>query len=199
METLHGAEHTVIPDRIVTATYLCAAAITGGDVEITGVENSHIDSIISTLTEAGCELSANADRIRISRRGPILPVKTIRTMPYPGFPTDAQAFTMSVLTLAAGTSVFIETIFENRYKHVDELCKMGGDIRVIGRMAVVYGVEGLTGTRVRCSDLRGGAALAVAALAAEGVTEVEDIHHIDRGYEDMEKNLALLGAKIQRK
>lgn len=196
--TLAGAEHHVIPDRIVGATYLCFAAATGGEIEINQVNTQHLQNILSLLRETGCEIATEKDRIFLSRKKAIVPVKTVQTMPYPGFPTDAQAPVMAYLTKALGTSVFIETIFENRFKHVGELCRMGADIRVIGRTAIVYGVPRLQGAQVQCGDLRGGAALLVGALAAEGTSEITEIHHIERGYDNVVETLSGLGAKIIR-
>lgn len=198
VETLNGVEHEVIPDRIATATYLTAAAITGGDITIHDVENRHITSILHLLEETGCNVRTYDKAVHLSRHEPIGPIKIIQTMPYPGFPTDAQALMMAYLTMARGTSVFVETIFDSRYKHVAELCRMGADIRVIGKMAVVYGVDKLTGAKVECGDLRGGASLVIAALAAEGISEVSHLHHIDRGYDSLTSNLSCLGANIKR-
>lgn len=198
VERLHGAEYTVIPDRIVAATYLTAAAITGGCVELTRVIPEHLEGVTVLLEESGCTVQREKDRLRLERTGEIRPIRAVQTMPYPGFPTDMQSILMSYLTLAKGTSVFVENIFESRYKQVGELLLMGADIRVMGRMAVVYGVEQLKGARVRCTDLRGGAALAIAALAAQGTTEIGCVEHIDRGYEDLEGCLCQLGALARR-
>ena len=198
VEKLSGAEHTIIPDRIAGATYLCCAAITGGEIELTHANVNHLHSIISLLEETGCYVKTENNTIYLDQKGIISPIKTVQTMPYPGFPTDAQAILMAYLTLASGISVFIENIFESRFKHVGELCRMGADIRIIDRTAIVYGTKKLKGTQVQCPDLRGGAALLVAALAAEGVTEITEISHIARGYENVTQNLAKLGAKIQR-
>jgi UDP-N-acetylglucosamine 1-carboxyvinyltransferase len=198
VSSLTGAEHRVIPDRIVAATYLCFAAATGGEIVINQADIRHLQHILALLKGTGCEIRCLDDQILISQKGEVTPVKTIQTMPYPGFPTDAQAPVMAYLAKAEGTSVFVETIFENRFKHVGELCRMGADIRVIGRTAIVYGVPRLHGAQVQCGDLRGGAALLVAALSAEGQSEISEIHHIERGYEDVVENLSKLGAKIKR-
>lgn len=196
---LHGTEYTVMPDRIVAATYLCGAAISRGDVTVTAVNPGDMESVLPVFEEAGCRLTVNADRIRLTAPDTLRAVKSLRTMPYPGFPTDAQAPVMAMLTRAEGTSVFVENIFENRYKHTGELARMGADIKPEGKVAVVRGVPRLYGTTVDAPDLRGGAALVVAALAAEGQTQIQNLHHIDRGYESIETVLAGLGAKIRRR
>ncbi len=194
---LHGAEYAIMPDRIVAATYLAAAAITGGTLTVTGVEPSHLGSIVSIFERSGCELVIGEDRIALSREGAIRPVGTVRTMPYPGFPTDALAPVMAYLSLAKGSSVFFETIFQNRYKHAAELMRMGAAIKVQGSVAVVEGVRRLSGAKVMATDLRGGAALVIAALAAEGESEVTGIELIKRGYEKFDSNLRALGAQIE--
>ncbi|MDK2798875.1 MAG: UDP-N-acetylglucosamine 1-carboxyvinyltransferase [Clostridiales bacterium] len=195
---LHDVEHTVIPDRIVTSTYLAAAAITGGTVKVTNTNPENLQAVLAELRECGCEIYLEKNAITLSRPSVLQPVDVIRTLPYPGFPTDVQALMMAVLTLAKGTSIISETIFENRFKHVEELIRMGADIMVDGRVAVIRGVEKLTGANVNAMDLRGGAALVIAGLAAEGVTIVEGVQHIDRGYENIEDKLASLGADIKR-
>ncbi|WHH58893.1 UDP-N-acetylglucosamine 1-carboxyvinyltransferase [Petroclostridium sp. X23] len=195
---LHDVEHTVIPDRIVASTYLSAAAITGGDIKITNVNAEHIQAVLAAFKECGCKIYIEEDSIALSRTSKLQPVDVIRTLPHPGFPTDMQAPMMSVLTLANGTSIISETIFENRFKHVEELMRMGADIMVDGRVAVIRGVPKLTGASVNAMDLRGGAALVIAGLAAEGMTTIECIHHIDRGYEKIEEKLRTLGADIKR-
>lgn len=195
---LHGGEHTVMGDRIVAATYLTAAAAAGGDVEVTGCDYACLSTVTSVLAEAGCIVKSGADRIRIRRDGPLKGVRPVRTAPYPGFPTDAQAPVMAALCKGTGTSVFVENIFESRYRHVDELSRMGADIRVEGKVAVVYGVPRLHGGNVKASDLRGGAALVVAALGAEGPSEITGLHHVDRGYHDLDGALRSLGAGIVR-
>ncbi len=190
--------HTVIPDRIVAATYLSAVAITGGDVLIENVYPEHLEAVTSLISECGCLLDIGGNYIRVIRNGAIYPLKTIRTMPYPGFPTDAQAPLMALATQCDGTTMFIENIFESRYRHVPELIRMGADIRVEGRVALVYGGKILSGAPVISPDLRGGAALVVAALAARGESIISGVLHIDRGYEKIEESLSQLGADIVR-
>ena len=196
-QTLHGCTYTVMPDRIAAATYLCAAASAGGDIFLRGAKEAHLSTVTAVLREAGCILRADEAGIACTGEGRPLAVRPVRTAPYPGFPTDAQAVLMAALLRCRGASVFEENIFENRYRHVDELTRMGANIRVSGRTAVVTGVKSLHGAAVRCTDLRGGAALLVAGLAAEGVTKVSGVRHILRGYEDPVRDLAALGAKIQ--
>ena len=193
---LHGGSYAVMGDRIVAATYLAAAASAGGTVEVTGVDYRHLSTVSAVLREAGCDVQSGAESIRLRRDGPLQGVRPVRTAPYPGFPTDAQAPLMAALTRGKGCTVFVENIFESRYRHVDELSRMGADIRVEGRVAVVYGVPRLHGAQVRATDLRGGAALAVAALGAEGRSELTGVHHIDRGYQSLEGDLRRLGAEI---
>ena len=195
---LHGGSYAVMGDRIVAATYLAAAASAGGTVEVTGVDYRHLSTVSAVLREAGCDVQSGAESIRLRRDGPLQGVRPVRTAPYPGFPTDAQAVVMAALTRGKGCTVFVENIFESRYRHVDELSRMGADIRVEGRVAVVYGVPRLHGAQVRATDLRGGAALAVAALGAEGRSELTGVHHIDRGYQSLEGDLRRLGAEIRR-
>ncbi len=195
---LHGGEHTVIGDRIVAATYLTAAAAAGGDVSVQGVDYRHLSTVTAILREAGCEVCSEKGRVRLICSAPLKAVRPVHTAPYPGFPTDAQAPVMAALAAGTGTTVFVENMFENRYRHVDELARMGADIRVEGRVAVVCGVSRLHGNSVKASDLRGGAALAVAALGAEGETLLTGLHHIDRGYERLEDDLRALGAEIKR-
>ena len=190
---VHGAGSSVI-----TVAYLAAAASAGGTVEVTGVDYRHLSTVSAVLREAGCDVQSGAESIRLRRDGPLQGVRPVRTAPYPGFPTDAQAPLMAALTRGKGCTVFVENIFESRYRHVDELSRMGADIRVEGRVAVVYGVPRLHGAQVRATDLRGGAALAVAALGAEGRSELTGVHHIDRGYQSLEGDLRRLGAEIRR-
>jgi UDP-N-acetylglucosamine 1-carboxyvinyltransferase len=198
VEALHGSEHNVIPDRIVVATLMAAAGITGGRITIKNVNLTHLGPIIPLFREAGCDIFTSRNALTICRSGRLNPIKCVRTMPYPGFPTDAQAPLMAMSTLSGGTSIFIENIFENRYKHAAELVRLGAKIKVEGKVAVVEGVQRLLGATVEATDLRGGAALVVAALAAEGVTEINELRHIDRGYESIEHTLAGLGADIRR-
>lgn len=190
-------EHTVMPDRIVAATYLAAVAAVGGEVELVEAEPRHLSTVISALHAAGCRVRTERDRIMLSSSGQLRAVSPVRTAPYPGFPTDAQAILMAALLKSRGSTMFVENIFENRYRHVDELRRLGADISVADRVAVVTGVKKLSGADLRCTDLRGGAAMLVAALAADGVSHVGEIHHIQRGYEDPVRDLARLGADIQ--
>ncbi|SHI62395.1 UDP-N-acetylglucosamine 1-carboxyvinyltransferase [Lutispora thermophila] len=195
----HDVEHTVIPDRIVTGTYAVAAAITGGKVILRDIIHEHIKPIISKLEESGCEIYRYDKDISISCNKRPNAVDIIKTMPYPGFPTDMQAQMMALMCTAKGTSVFIENIFENRYKHAEELIKMGANIKIEGRAAIVKGVTKLTGAHVYSRDLRGGAALVLAGLAAEGTTIVDNVDvHIERGYENLDKKLNSLGADITK-
>lgn len=196
--SLTGCRHRVIPDRIETATYMAAAAVTGGSLMLRQVNPEHVAAVFPAFEETGCRLSVWKDELLISAPARLRRIKTVRTMPYPGFPTDAQAPVMAMTCVADGTSVFIENIFENRYKHASELLRMGARIKVEGRVAVVEGVPVLSGAPVDSTDLRGGAALVVAALAAEGETEVTGLHHLDRGYEALEEGLAGVGAVIHR-
>lgn len=198
VQSLHGCEHTIIPDRIVAATLLSAAAITGGDLVLQQVEPSHLQPVLHVLEEAGCGLKLRKRQMELIAPPRLNAVKSVRTMPYPGFPTDAQSPVMAMLLKSNGASIFVENIFESRYKHVDELSRLGGNIQVIGRVAVVKGVPRLYGARVVSPDLRGGAALVVAGLAAEGTTEVLGLDYLDRGYEKIEDVLSGLGARIAR-
>jgi len=195
---LHGCTYEIMPDRIVAATYLCAAASAGGEIYLRNARESQMSTVTAILREAGCAVRADRDGVRCVCQGQLKSVRPVRTAPYPGFPTDAQAVLMAALLRSRGATVFEETIFENRYRHVDELVRMGADIRVAGRVAVVTGTQTLRGAPVRCTDLRGGAALCVAALAAEGETSIAEIGHIDRGYECIERDLRTLGADIVR-
>lgn len=195
---LSSTEYTVMPDRIVATTYLSAVSITGGDVLIKNINPDDLESVIPVFEQAGTKLRIYEDSIFVSGPSIIRPVKNIRTMPYPGFPTDAQAPIMAMLTLASGTSVFVENIFESRYKHASELVRMGADIKIEGKVAIVQGVEKLYGSTVQATDLRGGAALCIAALIAYGETKINNVGHIDRGYEKIEQAFGQLGAKIIR-
>ena len=199
VERLHGAEHTVIPDRITAVTFLCAAAVTGGEILLRGAQPGHMDAMLSVLEQAGCRLRrAEKDQLYLRMPGRPRRLPTVRTMPYPGFPTDAQAAFMALAALADGTSIITETIFENRFRHVSQLRRMGAFIRVEGRVAVVEGRRFLRGAEVDACDLRAGAALVLAGLAAEGETRVREIRHVDRGCEHFEEDLRLLGADIIR-
>ena len=195
---LHGVEHHVMSDRIVAGTWMCAAAITGGDIELENVSCEHLQAVIGKLKEAGCQITRGSGTMRIVGLKRPSAIYTVETNPYPGFPTDMQAQILALAAVADGTSVIVENIFENRFKHVTELAKMGAKILVRGRTAVVHGKSDLSGAHVQAHDLRGGAALALAALRAHGQTVVEGIEHIDRGYEDFEGALRALGAEIVR-
>lgn len=198
VKSLHDGSYTAMPDRIVTATYLCAVVLTGGELLLHNVERSHIQSILSILEQTGATLSVEKDKIYCKASGRHKAIDVIRTMPYPGFPTDAQPLFMALSTTANGTTLFVENIFENRYKQAEELIKMGADISLEGKVAVVRGVPKLVGSKVRATDLRGGAALVIAGLAAENKTIVSDIRHIDRGYESIENCFSSLGGNIIR-
>lgn len=196
--TPKNCEHTVIPDRIEAATYLCAAAATGGDVVAKSVCPTHLAAMLPAFEEMGCELFVTRESIGLKAPRRINTVKKITTMPYPGFPTDAQAPFMAALCGSRGTGIIVENIFESRFKQAGELLRMGARIDINGRMAVIEGVEKLHGATVCCTDLRGGAALVIAALAADGESRIYDLRHIDRGYCGFEDNLRRLGAKIKR-
>jgi UDP-N-acetylglucosamine 1-carboxyvinyltransferase len=193
-----STEHWVIPDRIVAATYLACAASSGGAIELNDVCPSHIQTVTETLTEMGCEIKTGNDTIWINAEKPRKAVKPIITRPDPGFPTDAQPPIMAASLMAEGTTVFVENIFEIRYRHVAELLRMGADIKMEGRVAIVSGVKQLYGAPITATDLRGGASLIVAALGAEGITEISGVAHIDRGYDDIIVVLESLGADILR-
>lgn len=195
---LHSAEHTIIPDRIVASTYMIATAMTGGKVSFNDVIPSHLGPIIQPLRESGCLVFIKGRNVTISSQKQLKRIKMIRTMPHPGFPTDVQAQMMALTTIADGTSVFIENIFESRFKHIGELLRFGAKIHAEGRMAVVEGVKNLNGAKVKATDLRGGSAMILAGLSANGITEISEIYHIDRGYEEPEKVLQFLGADIKR-
>jgi len=193
-----STEHRVIPDRIVASTLLTAAAVTQSDVEITDVIPRHLTTVTDALGEMGCRLDIGADSIRIKSTGTLNAIRPVITEPYPGFPTDVQPQLMAATLRAAGTTVFVENIFENRFRHTEELRRFGAKIKVEGRVAMVTGVPKLIGTQVKSTDLRGGAALVVAALGAEGTTQISALEHIDRGYDGLERSLASLGADISR-
>lgn len=195
----HNAEHTIMADRIVAGTYLTAAAITGGLIVVKGIVIEHIKPLISKLNESGCIIDKfdNTIRIRCPRRPNA--VEMIRTLPYPGFPTDMQAQFMALMSIAKGTSVIVETVFENRYKHAEELIKMGAKIKLDGRTAIIRGVSKLTGAQLAAKDLRGGAALVLAGLAADGTSYIDNVdNHIERGYEDFDVKLRNLGADVTK-
>ena len=199
VKQLTGCTYRIMPDRIVTATWLACAAATGGTLRLTGTDAQSLEGILDVLEQMGCRCSRSKDSLCFSAAGPLRAVRSLRTMPYPGFPTDAQAILMAVLCTANGTSVIEETIFENRFRHVDGLVRMGADIRTAGRIAVVRGVERLHGAQVSATDLRGGAALLTAALGAQGETVLTEIAHIDRGYDAPEQILRSVGAAIERR
>lgn len=188
--------HTVMPDRIVAATYLAAGAAAGGTIELSNVDYRHLSTVAAVLHEAGCQITGGEGRLTLRSDGILRAVEAVHTAPYPGFPTDAQAIVMAALLRAQGTTVFVENIFANRYRHVDELRRMGADIDVAGRVAVVHGVDRLSGAEVLSTDLRGGAALMIAGLCAEGETRIDGVRHIRRGYADPVGDLRKLGAEI---
>ena len=194
---LRGAEYTVMGDRIAGCTYLCAAAAAGGCVEVSGIEPGSMTAVLDALRYAGCSVSEDVRSVKLESDGSLHGVPPVRTAPYPGFPTDAQAILMAALAGGRGCTMFVENIFESRYGHVDELRRMGADIQTSGRVAVVTGVGLLRGARVESCDLRGGAALVVSGLAARGKTEVGGLRHIRRGYEDLAGNLRRLGGRIR--
>ncbi|HBT49230.1 MAG TPA: UDP-N-acetylglucosamine 1-carboxyvinyltransferase [Caldanaerobacter subterraneus] len=198
VKKLHDTEYTIIPDRIVAGTYLCAAAMTRGELTVVKALKEHLEPLISKLKETGCELKTGNDYIKITCNKRPKAVDMIVTLPYPGFPTDLQPQIVSVLSIAEGTSIVTETIFDNRFKYTEELVRMGADIKVEGRVAVIRGVDKITGAKVLAKDLRGGVALVIAGLGAEGTTVVEGAEHIDRGYESLEKALKSVGADIVR-
>lgn len=198
VEKLDGCEYEIMPDRIAAATYMGAAASAGGEIKINRIKYQDVDSFTNIFEQMGCRIYSYRDMMYIKAPEKIKAVPKIRTMPYPGFPTDAQAIVMAVLCRAYGTSIFEENIFESRYKHVDELLRMGADIKVSGKTAVVEGKRKLYGAKVSATDLRGGAALVVAALGAEGITEISDIRHLDRGYDSIENVLSAIGANVKR-
>ena len=197
VQELYGCEHTVMPDRIATVTYMAAAAVTGGNVTLRDVDNTHILPMLAPFEQAGCSVRQLGRALNIMAPPRLDAVRHIRTMPYPGFPTDAQPLVMSMAAVGRGTSIFVETIFENRYKHAEGLQRLGANIKVEGKVAIVEGVEQLRGAPVMSHDLRGGAALVVAGLCAKGRTEVGGVEYIRRGYENLAGNLASLGARIR--
>ena len=197
VESLHGVEHAIIPDRIEAGTYALAAAATRGDVAVRGCAPEHLTALTTRLTATGARVEASGDTLRVRSEGPLL-AHDVATAPYPGFPTDLQAQWMALAAGMDGVATITETIFENRFQHVAELVRMGANIRLEGRWAVVEGPSRLTGARVMASDLRASAALAIAALTAEGETTIDRVYHLDRGYEKMEEKLKGLGATVRR-
>lgn len=199
VSSLHGCEYTIMPDRIACATYLACTAAAGGEITVRGSYlPSYLEAVTSVFEQCGCLVSTTADSIMLSAEKRLCAVDTLRTTVYPGFPTDAQAFVMAALCTAGGTSVFVENIFENRYRHADGFNRMGADISIEDRVAVVRGVPRLYGAKVDAPDLRGGAGLVAAALSAEGKSEISEIKYIDRGYEGIENVLSSLGADVKR-
>ncbi|NMG69504.1 UDP-N-acetylglucosamine 1-carboxyvinyltransferase [Parazoarcus communis] len=197
VERLHGATHRIMPDRIETGTYLCAAAVTGGEVRLTGTSSAYLDAVVDKLMDAGCDIASERDSIRIKAPQRLNAV-SLRTAPYPAFPTDMQAQFMALNCVANGVAMIRETIFENRFMHAVELQRLGADIRIDGNTAVVQGVARLQGASVMATDLRASASLVIAGLVAEGETVIERIYHLDRGYERLEEKLAALGASVRR-
>lgn len=195
---LTSCEYKVMPDRIAAVTFLTASAMTGGEILLGGAVKDDITSVLSPLEQTGCEISCKDDTVFLKAPKRLSAMHIIKTMPHPGFPTDAQAPIMALSTLCEGSTMFVETIFENRYRHVGELLRMGADIKTEGKVAVVNGVKSLHGAHVTSTDLRGGAALLLAALSAEGESIISDIEHIDRGYQHIENDLNLLGAEVVR-
>lgn len=195
---VQSREHWVIPDRIVSATYLAACAASGGHIQLENVVPSHFATVTDALSDMGCAINIGRSTVEIRAPRRLKASRPIITRPYPGFPTDAQPPLMAASLKAEGTTVFVENIFENRYRHAHELRRMGADIKIEGRVAIVSGVEKLHGAPMTATDLRGGAALIVAALGAEGVTDLSGVHHIDRGYDDIVGDLRSLGAHITR-
>ena len=197
MDRLHGATHQVVADRIEAGTFLCAVAATGGDVVLRHGRADHLEVVIEKLREAGATIEVGDGFIRVKSEGR-LKAQSFRTTEYPGFPTDMQAQFMALMTLSQGTSMVTESVFENRFMHIPELTRMGADIEVHGRVAVVNGVRSLEGASVMATDLRASACLVIAGLVAGGTTEVLRVYHLDRGYEAIEQKLGPLGARIRR-
>jgi len=196
-ENLHNVrEYIVIPDRIAAGTYLTAAAITRGNITLTNVVPEHVEPVLAKLRETGCKITCQGEKIQLDANQHLKAIESLRTLPYPGFPTDMQAPMMALLTTVEGTSVLTETVFENRFKHAEELRRMGAHITINGSTAIIRGVKKLMGAIVEAKDLRAGAALVVAALAADGETRIYGVNYVERGYDKLEKNLASLGASI---
>ncbi len=197
VEKLHGTTYSIIPDQIEAGTFLFAAAATGGDVVVRNVIPKHLEATVAKLLDAGCRVDEFDDAVRVCSNNPLRSAH-VTTLPYPGFPTDMQPQMSVVLGLAAGTSTVTESIFENRFKYVDELSKMGATIKVEGNIAIIYGVDHYSGARVSAPDLRAGAALVIAGLAADGITIIDDIYYIERGYETLDEKFRLLGGQIEK-
>ncbi len=198
VDKLHSVEYTPIRDRIIAGTYMIATAMAGGDVTLNGASANHLVALISKLRQSGCQIDTYCDKIHIVASGNIQAVSHIETQPYPGYPTDLQSQMLTLMTVSDGTTIIKENLFENRFNITSELTKMGADIKVVDRMAIVRGVKELNGAEVQAQDLRGGASLVIAALRAKGYTTIENVYHIDRGYSHMEDDLARLGAHIKR-
>ncbi len=197
VDRLHGAAHAIMPDRIETGTYLCAAAATGGDIRLVRTSAAYLDAVVDKLMDAGCEITVERDAIRL-QAPPRLNAVSLRTAPYPAFPTDMQAQFMAINCVADGVATIRETIFENRFMHANELARLGADIQIEGSNAIVRGVDHLEGATVMATDLRASASLVIAGLVAHGETLIDRIYHLDRGYERIEEKLAKLGALVRR-
>ena len=197
VKQLHGCNYSIIPDQIEAGSYMVAAAITKGDVTLRNVTPKHLEPITAKLRAAGCDIEEYDDALRVRRTGDLHPLK-VKTMPHPGFPTDMQPLMTTLLTMADGTSIVTEGIWENRFRYVDELLRMGANIQVDGQVAVIEGVKKLRPAPLRATDLRAGAAMVMAALSADGISEVDETIHIERGYENIVEKLQLLGADIRR-
>ncbi|MFH1658058.1 MAG: UDP-N-acetylglucosamine 1-carboxyvinyltransferase [Pseudomonadota bacterium] len=197
VDKLHGATHAIMPDRIETGTYLCAAAATGGDIRLLKTSAAYLDTVVDKLMDAGCEITVERDAIRLVAPKRLKAV-SLRTAPYPAFPTDMQAQFMAINCIADGVATIRETIFENRFMHVNELMRLGANIQIEGNNAIVRGVERLEGATVMATDLRASASLVIAGLVAQGETVIDRIYHLDRGYERIEEKLAKLGASVRR-
>jgi UDP-N-acetylglucosamine 1-carboxyvinyltransferase len=198
VEKLHGARHTVLPDRIEAGTYAMAVAMTGGDVQLSGARPELLQSALDVLAQAGADITVNNDGIRVIRNGAGIKPVTVSTAPFPGFPTDLQAQLMALMACAGGSSQITETIFENRFMHVQELARFGARISLDGETATIDGTATLRGAPVMATDLRASVSLVIAGLAAEGETMVNRVYHLDRGFERLEEKLSACGASIQR-
>ena len=197
VDKLHGATHAIMPDRIETGTYLCAAAVTGGDIRLLKTSAAYLDTVVDKLLDAGCDITVERDAIRLVAP-PRLKAVSLRTAPYPAFPTDMQAQFMAINCVADGVATIRETIFENRFMHVNELMRLGANIQIEGNNAIVRGIDRLEGAMVMATDLRASASLVIAGLVAQGETVIDRIYHLDRGYERIEEKLARLGAAVRR-
>ncbi len=197
VKELGDCSYRIIPDRIVAGTYLLAAAITGGRLLLKEIIPAHLDAVVAKMQEAGVEIRATEDSLEVFE-GKLKSVETLRTLPYPGFPTDLQQPMSVLLSIADGTAIITESIYDGRFKHVDELKRMGAKINVEGRIAVIEGISKLSGAPVCATDLRAGAAMVIAGLTAEGETIINNLTHIDRGYEKLEQKLQRVGAKLRR-